>query len=747
MAVFRRWVARLRWIGLLWLGAVLVTTASHPLQAGSRWAQVRGAQVTAEVQNALATTGVARVLVLLDDQGLTEITAASARQAAIAQRQAQVLSALTATDFQRYRQYQTLPGFAGTTTAAGLATLQAHPLVRQVQLDHAGGAHLQQSLPALGGNLVHSTYGITGQGITVAVLDSGIDTDHPDLADAVVAQHCFTNGNCPPNGAFESTSAEDENGHGTHVAGVITANGVVSGPGFAPAATIMAVRGLDGGGGGFVSDWIAGLDWIYSQLPTTPVRIVNLSLGTYALYSGNCDAQEPLMAAAVRQLYDQGVTLFASTGNQGSSTQISSPACNSGVIAVGATYDGNVGRQPTAGTYQANFGGSWPNCADTTTTLQKITCFTNSNAQLDLLAPGAPIRSAYVGGGAAIFWGTSQASPTAAGIAALLLEQKPDRTPTQIESLLKASGPPLTDSRNGLAFPQVNALNAIKALAPVGPTAVTLAGPTTGKIAVAYTFTALVTPITVTTPLTYHWQATDRPAVTQVGAEQQTQTWQWSSPGPKMITVTVANASMAVTVTHALTIAAVAPQELTVTGPLTLATGMTGTWVAAVTPLTVTVPLTYHWQPSTQPPITQLRTITAAVVLAWPEPGTQQLTVTAANARGAVSVTRAVTIAVVAPITVTLAGPINPVVGVSTTVTAHVWPGASLPITYTWQATGQAPIIRQAGRSDTVVYRWWTTAPITVSVQVQNRGGVILNQQGFVVTQDPRLYLPVIVQP
>ncbi|MCC7160087.1 MAG: S8 family serine peptidase, partial [Ignavibacteria bacterium] len=323
----RRWLPLLVIVGMVLFFSMRATAGKAPLPTS--------AHMSDEVTQALVANGAARVLILLDDTGMADPITAAQQGVTLAQVQASVLNTVTPAEFQLYRQYQAVPGLAGTVTATGLAKLRTNPAVRTIQLDHPGGAHLQESVPALGGDVVHNTYGITGRGVTVAVLDSGVDTDHPDLAADLVAQQCFTNGSCPPSNTTQSANAEDANGHGTHVTGIITSKGAVSGVGFAPAAKIVAVRVLDANGSGFVSDWIKGLDWVLTHLATTPVKIVNLSLGTFALYTGNCDAQEALMATAVAKLRVQGVTLFASSGNQGAADRIASPACNSGVIAVG----------------------------------------------------------------------------------------------------------------------------------------------------------------------------------------------------------------------------------------------------------------------------------------------------------------------------------------------------------------------------------------------------------------------------
>ena len=431
-------------------------------------------KVSSKVLQALQQQDAIPVIVSLVDP--VAITAASSlRVQQVQQVSNAVLSRVSALDFRPYRRFSHVPAIAGQANARAIAALEANPQVTFIQIDEAVQAHLAQSVPAIGADVVHNTYNLTGKNMRVAVLDTGIDTDHPDLADSLIAQHCFSlgatmTGDCLPGRTKESTSAEDENGHGSNVSGIITSNGVVSSVGFAPGAKIVAIRVLDSHGSGWVSDWVAGLDWIIANQPALQIKIINMSLGTNALYAGNCDASWPDTANVLAQIHNLGITVFASSGNQGSSTMIASPACNSNVVAVGATYDSDVGRQPSSGTYQTFFNSSWPACFDFPTSLQTITCFTNSDSALDILAPGAPITSDFLYGVQSTFWGTSQASPTAAGVAALMLQAAPNLTPNQVEATLKSTGTLITDIRNGLQFPLINALSAVKAYAPQTPT-------------------------------------------------------------------------------------------------------------------------------------------------------------------------------------------------------------------------------------------------------------------------------------
>ncbi len=228
--------------------------------------------------------------------------------------------------------------------------------------------------------------------------------------------------------------------------------------GVAPAASVVAVKVL-GRNNEFrtISQIVSGLNWVALNRPD--VRVVNMSLGTFALYQGTCDGADAgtlALASAVSALRARGVTLFASAGNEASPNALAAPACLSGVVAVGAVYDGNVGPIVVEDV-----------CSDPATSVDKIACFSNSGGALDLLAPGALIVSAGRGGGTSTFAGTSQASPHAAGAAALLLQQTPTLTPDAVESALESTGVPLTDARNGLTRPRLDIAVALRLAAPV----------------------------------------------------------------------------------------------------------------------------------------------------------------------------------------------------------------------------------------------------------------------------------------
>ena len=363
------------------------------------------------------------------------------------------------------RVFAHVPAIAGRLSHSALDVLSRFSGVSLIQTDSAGHGSLAVSVPAIGADVAKRDYHVTGKGVRVAVLDTGINSTHPDLKSSVVAtQHCFTHAACPPASNSEGTSAEDDHGHGSHVSGIITSDGTVAGVGFAPDAEIVAVKINDQASSGFVSDWVAGLDWVFSNLATLNVKLLNASISTNRLYgsASECDRSEPALAKAVKNLVDAGVTIFASAGNQGSSATLSAPACNTGAIAVGATYKTNQGRQPTSGTYAGQWGSAFADCADQTTVFDQVACFTNSGPRLDIVAPGAVIISDVLGTKAEAYRGTSQASPTAAGVAALMLECNPKLTPAEIRDILVHTGVPLTDPKNGRSYPSIRATAAVK---------------------------------------------------------------------------------------------------------------------------------------------------------------------------------------------------------------------------------------------------------------------------------------------
>lgn len=227
--------------------------------------------------------------------------------------------------------------------------------------------------------------------VDVAVLDTGVDLDHPDLN--VVQYTRCSRGKCT------TRQADDGNGHGTHVAGTIGALDNNIGPvGVAPGARIWSVGVLGSNGSGSTADIIAGIDWVTAR--ASSIEVANMSLG------GEFTSQA--LNDAIARSVNAGVVYVVAAGNSDKNASTFSPANHPDVITVSALADFNG----LAG------GGAASTCrADVDDTLAD---FSNFGAVVEIAAPGVCIYSTWKSGGYNTISGTSMASPHVAGAAALL---------------------------------------------------------------------------------------------------------------------------------------------------------------------------------------------------------------------------------------------------------------------------------------------------------------------------------------
>lgn len=304
-------------------------------------------------------------------------------------------------------------GIAASLTDAQAASLRSNANVKYIEKDvsmHSSATQnnppswgidrIDQSTLPLDGKFNYQTN--AGAGVKVYVVDTGVNAKLPDFGGRVV-KGCNAVGKliCSP-----SRSTNDDNGHGTHVAGTIAGTQY----GVAKKAKIVAVKVLDQNGGGSSSSVIAGLNWVISNHKPGEPAVLNMSLG---------GAASQLVDDAINAVIDNGITVVVAAGNSNTDACTNSPARVQGAITVGAVGDKNV---------------------DPMGQNDNISPYSNYGPCVDVFAPGTFIMSDWFKGGATALSGTSMASPHVAGVAALWLAKKPTMTPAQVASAIVSDG-------------------------------------------------------------------------------------------------------------------------------------------------------------------------------------------------------------------------------------------------------------------------------------------------------------------
>jgi hypothetical protein len=313
-----------------------------------------------------------------------------------------------------------------------LAALAAHPDVAEIYADTPVEMTLSQSLGLIKQPSAAAS-GVNGTGTAVAVLDTGLDFTRPAFGScsaagapgcAVVHAQDFA----PSDGANDVGSF-----HGTNVAGIVL--------GVAPGAKIIALDVFRSDNLAYSSDILAALNWVIQNQATYNIVAVNMSLG-----GGGATApcSSDVFASGVANVRAAGIVPVISSGNNGFTNAISSPACVPAAVSVGAVYDSNMGSV------------GWSACSDASTSADRVTCFSNSANFLSLLAPGAIISAAGINMG-----GTSQAAPHVAGAVAVVKAAFPSKTPDQVLSLLQDTGASVTDPRNGIVKKRIDLSTAV----------------------------------------------------------------------------------------------------------------------------------------------------------------------------------------------------------------------------------------------------------------------------------------------
>lgn len=269
--------------------------------------------------------------------------------------------------------------------------------------------------------------GITGRGITIAILDTGIFPRHMDFMDPAEQNRSRIVGFLdfirhkyePPLESWEN--AYDDNGHGTHIAGIAAGSGILSNGlyrGIAPECSILALKVLDYHGGGNMEHVLPAIEWLLTHQYDFPVHVVNISVGT-SLPKYN--REDSLLIQLVNQLWKQGMVVVAAAGNDGpSSYSIGAPGISRKIITVGASDDYQT--TSSGGRLISNYSSRGP----TAYCVKKP----------DIVAPGSNIISCGRNGYTKKS-GTSMSTPMVSGAAALLLSKKPYLSPKEVKMCFK----------------------------------------------------------------------------------------------------------------------------------------------------------------------------------------------------------------------------------------------------------------------------------------------------------------------
>ena len=345
---------------------------------------------------------------------------------------------------QVLRQLPLVDGAAIDLPNAALLALAGNPLVVRMSLDRAIAGANERTGAAVGSTAARARLGLDGTGVGVAVVDSGVMASHDDLGGSSVSRVDrfvdFTSAR---------TDAYDDNGHGTHVAGIIAGSGADSNgarAGIAPGARLVVLKVLDGEGRGYISDVIAALGYAVVHKDELHIRVINLSVaaGVYESY-----LTDPLTLAALKAA-DAGLVVVAAAGNNGRGPQgqtryggITAPGNAPWVLTVGASS--HMGTIDRADDTIAAFSSRGPSAIDYA-------------AKPDLVAPGVgteslsdPFGRLYATNGAALLpgsvqtaylpymslSGTSMSAPVVTGTVALMLQANPALTPNAVKSILQ----------------------------------------------------------------------------------------------------------------------------------------------------------------------------------------------------------------------------------------------------------------------------------------------------------------------
>ena len=322
--------------------------------------------------------------------------------------------------------YWLIDSIAGTVELNRIHELLEIPGVVFIELDGRLGIQMEDVVPAHGVDLVWQDTGYTGSGVTMAIIDTGIDGNHTALDDLdddnttndpkIVAFYDAINNPGATNGT--EIFPYDDNGHGTHCAGITAGTGAPNYQhvGVAPHANLVGVKVLDGGGSGSFAAVMAGMEWTVEKRHEFNIRAASMSLGALTGAIEWTSSEEESVNRMANEMMRSGVTLFIAAGNSGGTATIGTPGSAEDVITVGS-LDKNTAVAIYSSQGPTEEGRVKPNIA-----------FVGSSVN----APDANTGDGYVA-----LSGTSMATPGAAGVAVLMYQANPDLSPFDVRNIMQ----------------------------------------------------------------------------------------------------------------------------------------------------------------------------------------------------------------------------------------------------------------------------------------------------------------------
>ena len=354
-----------------------------------------------------------------------------------------VLNTLLEDEFQLDGKFISGYGFSGKITKEGFDKLLDNSRIDKVFFSGTSYISLSESRSLINADDVENSLGYNGSGNTICIIDSGINYTHSAFGGCSPTNN-ISDGSCAKvigGWDFYNNDANpmDDNGHGTHVAGIATSQNNTY-RGIAPGAKLTALKSCGSSTSCNEDDIAFALEWCYTNRNKYNITVVSMSLGDGVQHPFGCSVGEHFADQEINQLYGAGIMVVAASGNDGYVNGINYPACNNNVTSVGAIYDANVGTVKWC-TDTIFFGlVCTASCTDLTTQADKIACGGNRGYGLDILAPSSKITSTWKDGGFKTIGGTSMSAPHVSGTVALLLDKDPSLNITQIYNALTVVG-------------------------------------------------------------------------------------------------------------------------------------------------------------------------------------------------------------------------------------------------------------------------------------------------------------------